>query len=172
MRGSVILGVILVGVTVFFAVTSFWYNGMAGFVPLILAVSTFCLAVLVLVGEWFPGIMKAFEVSLEDVLTSAAVEGEIESPVEPPKPTGNEMKVILAVFGWFIAFAIALFFCGFYIATGVFALLFTRLQGKLGWPGAIFMVVLGLGFFYGAFQEALGVDLFEGVLFDAQVPPL
>ena len=172
MKGSVVLGLILVGIAVFFAAQSFSYNGMAGFVPLALAVPTLCLAVLVLAGERFPGIMKVFEVSLEDVLSSAAGEGKIESPVEPPKPKGNEVKVIFAIFIWFSAFAVVLFFFGFYVATGLFALLFTRFQGKLSWVGAVFMVVLGLGFFYGIFQEALGVDLFGGVLFDAQVPPL
>jgi hypothetical protein len=172
MRGSVILELVLVGIAVFFAVGSFSYNRMAGFVPLALSIPTLCLALLVLAGERFPGILKVFEVSLEDVLTSVAGEGNVESPVEPTKPKGNDLKVIIMIFGWFAAFAVVLFFLGFYIATGVFALLFTRFQGKLGWPGAVFMTLLGLGFFYIAFQEALGVDLFEGVLFDAQVPPL
>ena len=172
MKGSVILGLILVGIAVFFAAQSFSYNGMAGFVPLILAVPTLCMAVLVLAGERFPGIMKVFEVSLEDVLSSAAAQGDIESPVEPTKPKGGEVKVIFAIFLWFSAFAVVLFFFGFYIATGLFALLFTRFQGKLSWIGAVFMVLLGLGFFYGVFQESLGVDLFEGLFFEAQVPPL
>jgi len=172
MRGSVVLEIFLVGITLFFAVGSLSYNRMAGFVPLALSIPTLCLALLVLAGERYPGLMKLFEVSLEDVLTSVGVEGDVESRVAPTKPAGNEMKVIMIIFGWFVAFAIGLFFFGFYIATGLFALLFTRFQGKLSWLGAVFMAVLGLGFFYGAFQEALGVDLFEGVLFDAQVPPL
>ena len=172
MKGSVILGIVLIGIALFFAVWSFSYNGMAGFVPLALAVPTLCLAVLVLASEWFPGIIAAFEVSLEDVLSSAAGESAVESPVEPTQPKAGEVKTIFVIFTWFAVFAIVLFFFGFFIATGLFALLFTRMQGKLSWTGAVFMVILGLGFFYGIFQEALGVDLFPGLFFEAQVPPL
>lgn len=170
MKGSVILGIVLVGIAVLFAVGSFSYRGMAGFVPLTLAVPTAILAALVLAGEKFPAIIRFFDVSLEDVLASGT--GGVDQAVEPEKPRGSEMKLIVAMFLWFIAFVGVLFFAGFYIATGLFSLLFTRFQGGIGWLGAIFMTVLACGFFYIVFQEALGVDLFEGVLFDAQVPPI
>jgi hypothetical protein len=169
-KGSVILGIILVGITGFFAISAFSYHGMARFVPLVLSVPTLCLVVLVLLGERFPAIMSVFEVSLEDVL--ARGEGDVESAAEPAEPKGNEFGLVVLMFAWFSAFAVVLFFAGFYIASALFALFFTRFQGKIGWFGSILMAVLGVGFFYFVFQETLNVDLFEGLLFGAQVPPL
>lgn len=172
MKGSVLLGIFLIGISAFFAVSSFSYRGMAGFVPLVLAVPTLCLAALVLAGERFPRIMKAFEVSLEDVLAGPQSEDGAASAPAPDGTRGSELATIVIMFAWFAGYAVALFFVGFYIASGVFALLFTHYQGKIGWFGSLVMVTLALGFFYIVFQEALHVDLFAGALFDAQVPPL
>lgn len=170
MKGSVLLGIVLIGISAFFAVGSFSYRGMAGFVPLVLAVPTLCLAALVLAGERFPRLMKAFEVSLEDVL--AGPQSQDEAASAPGETRGSELATIVVMFAWFAGYAAALFFVGFYVASGVFALLFTRYQGKIGWFGSVLMAALALGFFYIVFQEALHVDLFAGALFDAQIPPL
>jgi hypothetical protein len=170
MKGSVILGIILVGITAFFAISSLSYRGMAGFVPLALSVPTLCLALLVLLGERFPAIMSIFEVSLEDVL--AGGETGTESAAEPAEPKANELGTIVVMFAWFTAFAVLLFFIGFYIASAIFALFFTRFQGKISWLGSILMAVLAVGFFYFVFLKVLNVDLFEGLLFGAIIPPL
>ena len=173
MKGSTLLGAILVATSLLFFGWSFSYGGMAGFVPLVLSLPTVALAVLCLAGERYPAIMKVFEVSLEDVLTSAAgTEGAV--PVEEPKtgPKAGELGLITRMFLWFAVFGVLVFITGFYISTLVFALSFTRLQGGIGWPGAVFITALALGFFYFIFQETLAVDLFEGVIFGAFIPPL
>ena len=171
MKGSTLLGVILVFTSLLFFGWSFSYGGMAGFVPLVLSVPTVVLAILCLAGERYPVIMKVFEVSLEDVLTSAAG-GEGAVQVEEPGPKAGEMGLITRMFLWFAVFGVLVFITGFYVSTLVFALAFTRLQGGIGWPGALFITALALGFFYFVFEETLAVDLFAGVIFGAFIPPL
>ena len=173
MKGSTLLGVILVATSLLFFGWSFSYRGMAGFVPLVLSLPTVALAILCLAGERYPSILKVFEVSLEDVLTSAAgAEGSVEVPGAQAGPKAGEMSLITRMFGWFAVFGVLVFITGFYISTTVFALSFTRIQGGINWFGAVFITALALGFFYFIFQETLSVDLFEGVLFGAFIPPL
>ncbi len=173
MKGSTLLGVILVFTSLLFFGWSFSYGGMAGFVPLVLSFPTVALAILCLAGERYPRIMSAFEVSLEDVLTSAAgAEGSVPGEEVQTGPKAGEMGLITRMFLWFVVFGVLVFITGFYISTLVFALAFTRLQGGIGWPGAVFITALALGFFYFIFEETLAVDLFAGVIFGAFIPPL
>ena len=171
MKGSVLLGIILVATGLLFFTWSFSYGGMAGFVPLVLSFPTLVLAALCLAGERYPAIMSAFEVSLEDVLAGAAG-GDGEAEVVEHGPKAGELGVIVRMFVWFGVFGVLVFICGFYISTLLFALLFTRYQGRIGWSGTVFITALGLGFFYFIFEETLAVDLFDGVIFGAFIPPL
>lgn len=172
MKGSTLLGAILVAVSALFLVWSFAYNGMAGFVPVVLALPTTVLAALCLAGERYPGILKAFEVSLEDVLSTAAGDAKVEGPAASEGAGAGEMARITRMFVWFAAFGVLVFVAGFYVSTTLFALFFTRLQGGVSWQGSAFVTALALGFFYFVFEETLKVDLFAGVLFGAFVPPL
>lgn len=169
-KGSTLLGAVLVAVSALFLVWSFAYNGMAGFVPVVLAFPTTVLAALCLAGERYPGILKAFEVSLEDVLSTAA--GDAGGPAAAEGAGAGEMKLITRMFVWFAVFGVLVFVAGFYVSTTLFALFFTRLQGGVSWQGSAFVTALALGFFYFVFEETLKVDLFAGVLFGAFVPPL
>ena len=117
---------------------------MAGFVPLVLSLPTVALAVVCLAGERYPGILKVFEVSLEDVLTSAA-EVKVEVPGAQAGPKAGDMGLITRMFGWFALFGLLVFITGFYISTTVFALSFTRIQGGINWFGAVFITALALG---------------------------
>lgn len=172
MKGSTLLGVILVGTAALFFGWSFSYGGMAGFVPLVLAFPTLVLAALCLAGERYPRIMSAFEVSLEDVLTSAAGADDAADAAARQGPRSGEFALIVRMFVWFTVFGILVFISGFYVSTFLFAVLFTRYQGRIGWPGTAFITALALGFFYFIFEETLAVDLFAGVIFGAFIPPL
>ena len=172
MKGSTLLGIILVATSLLFFGWSFSYGGMAGFVPLVLAFPTVVLAVLCLAGERYPAIMSAFEVSLEDVLSGAAGgEGAAEEAQEHV-PKAGELALIVRMFVWFTIFGVLVFISGFYISTLLFAVFFTRYQGRIGWPGTALITALALGFFYFIFEETLAVDLFAGVIFGAFIPPL
>ena len=171
MKGSVLLGIILVATALLFFGWSFSYGGMAGFVPLVLSFPTLALAALCLAGERYPAIMSAFEVSLEDVLAGAATgEHDVEEAQEGPK--AGELGLIVRMFVWFGIFGVLVFISGFYISTLLFAVFFTRYQGRINWPGTVFITALALGFFYFIFEETLAVDLFAGVIFGAFIPPL
>ncbi|MCY4488641.1 MAG: tripartite tricarboxylate transporter TctB family protein [Deltaproteobacteria bacterium] len=171
MKGSTLLGVILVATAALFFGWSFSYGGMAGFVPLVLAFPTLLLAALCLAGERYPRILSAFEVSLEDVLSSAAgAEDVVETAQQGPK--AGELGLIVRMFVWFAAFGVLVFITGFYVSTFLFAVLFTHKQGGIGWPGTAFITALALGFFYFIFERTLAVDLFAGVIFGAFIPPL
>lgn len=169
LSGSAIFGLFLLAVSLSFAFRSFSYSGMAGFVPLAMAIPTALLTVIVLVGEWFPSVTRYFEVGLEDFLSTTPGEGEDPS-VSAPQP--GEVKLIVESFGWFVAFAVVLFFAGFYVAAALFALPFMRFQGKIGWPSSVGVTVLIEAFFYVVFEQVLSVNLFKGILFGSFVLPL
>ena len=172
MKGSVLLGIILVAASLLFFGWSFSYGGMAGFVPLVLAFPTVVLAALCLAGERYPAIMSAFEVSLEDVLSTAAGSEDAGDTAAEEGPKAGEFALIVRMFVWFSVFGVLVFISGFYISTFLFAVLFTRYQGRIGWPGTALITALALGFFYFIFEETLAVDLFAGVIFGAFIPPL
>ena len=172
MKGSTLLGVILVATSLLFFGWSFSYGGMAGFVPLVLAFPTLVLAALCLAGERYPAIMSAFEVSLEDVLSGAAGAEGVDTDEAGHGPKPGDFKLIVRMFVWFAIFGVLVFISGFYVSTFLFAILFTHYQGRIGWPGTIFITALALGFFYFIFEETLAVDLFAGVIFGAFIPPL
>ena len=115
--------------------------------------------------------MSAFEVSLEDVLSGAAG-GEGVEEQAPTGPQPGQLGLIVRMFVWFSVFGVLVFISGFYVSTFLFAILFTHYQGRIGWPGTIFITALALGFFYFIFEETLAVDLFAGVIFGAFIPPL
>ena len=171
MKGSTLLGAILVATSLLFFGWSFSYGGMAGFVPLVLSFPTLVLAALCLAGERYPAIMTAFEVSLEDVLSGAAG-AESGEEQAPEGPQAGQLALIVRMFVWFGVFGVLVFISGFYVSTFLFAVFFTHYQGRIGWPGTIFITALALGFFYFIFQETLAVDLFAGVIFGAFIPPL
>lgn len=173
MKGSTLLGVILAATALLFFGWSFSYGGMAGFVPLVLSLPTLVLAVLCLVGERYPAILSVFEVSLEDVLATAATgEHDVDASEAQEGPKAGELRLIVRIFAWFAVFGVLVFISGFYVSTFLFALLFTRYQGRIGWPGTVFITALALGFYYFIFEETLAVDLFDGFLFGAFIPPL
>ena len=121
MKGSTLLGVILVGTAALFFGWSFSYGGMAGFVPLVLAFPTLVLAALCLAGERYPRIMSAFEVSLEDVLTSAAGAEDAAEAAAQQGPRAGEFALIVRMFVWFTVFGVLVFISGFYVSTFLFA---------------------------------------------------
>lgn len=171
MKGSTLLGLILAATAGLFFVWSFSYSGMSGFVPLVLSFPTFVMAVVCLVGERYPAVLSMFEVSLEDVLSNAAGSGEPDAAVAK-EPKAGELGLIIRMFVWFTAFGALVLVAGFFVSTFLFAVLYTRIQGRVGWLGTAFITSLAMGFFYFIFQETLAVDLFAGVLFGAFIPPL
>ncbi len=174
MKGATLLGVILVAAAGLFFAWSFSYGGMAGFVPLVLSLPTLLLAALCLAGERYPRIISAFEVSLEDVLSSAtgAEEEGAKAQEATQGPKAGEFAVIVRMFIWFAVFGVLVLITGFYVSTFLFAVFFTHYQGNIAWPGTVFITALALGFFYFIFEETLAVDLFSGIIFGAFVPPL
>jgi hypothetical protein len=168
-RGSVIFGFFLLAVSLFFAFGSFEFHGMVGFVPLVMAIPTALLTVMVLLGEWFPSINRYFEVGLEDLLSTAT--GGEGAPTASVARAG-EARLVVQTFGWFVGFAVILFLAGFYVATALFALPYMRFQGKISWLGSAAVTLLVEVFFYVVFEQVLNVSLFEGILLGGSVLPL
>jgi hypothetical protein len=167
-KGSVIFGLFLLLVSLFFLFWSFSYRGMAEFVPLVFAVPTTLLTLLILLGERYSRVAQYFEVGLEELFSTEAAQSQ--NPGASTAPRG-EVKIILRTFGWFAAFAAIVFLAGFYVATALFALLFMHFQGRIGWIGSIGATLLSEIFFYAVFDRMLQVNFYPGIFFGAQIPP-
>lgn len=166
-KGSLIFGLFLFAVSLFFLFGSFSYRGMAEFVPLLFSIPTALLTLVALLGERYPRFMRYFEVGLEELLPTTPVQSQ--NPSAAPR---EEAKLIAQTFGWFGVFVTILFLAGFYVATALFALLFMRFQERVGWIGSIATTVLAELFLYLVFEQILQVNLFSGIFFEDRVPPL
>lgn len=167
--GSVIFALFLLAISLFFTLGSFRYGGMAEFVPLVLAIPTGVLTLIVVVGERYPGLTRYFEAGLDAWLSTTA--GGSQNP-SVSRVSLREAKLVLKTFGWFVLFGVLVFLAGFYVATALFALLFMRFQGRIGWVGATGATLFAELFFYAVFERILQVNLFSGILFGSPVPPL
>lgn len=73
----------------------------------------------------------------------------------------------LPIYGWVWIFIAGVVGFGFLIAPPILLLAYLRLRSRERWGVCLALPLAVLALFYGLFQVALGVDLFEGL-----VPPL
>jgi len=167
-RGNILFTCLLLVFILIVILTSLTYSPQARLIPLLIGGVTLILGILVLISEFYPGLLRTLDVSLMDFATSA-------TPTETDSEKPTEMQVVKKVLNisiWLASFLVLIYFIGFLISIGVFVLLFLKVYGKRSWVKTIIVSVLTWGFIYGTFEMFIKVELFRGILFEAIVPPI
>jgi hypothetical protein len=143
---------------------SFGFKKDARLVPLLIGIPTLVLAITALISEKYPRLATLFNISLEDI-TGVTETGAVPSE----KDVG---KKVLAISVWMVDLFILIFLVGFVIATPVFMFLFFRISVRAGWLKTLVIAIVMGGIIYGGFEILMKGNMFEGILFDAILPPL
>lgn len=158
---------LVVTFTLVIVLTSFSYFPKARLLPLVVGIPTLIFSILALIGEIYPKLLRLLDVSLIDYTAGGLVKEE-ESLGKPKDTTRQVLNLSL----WLTGFFILVYLVGFLISIGVFGLLFLKVYGKVGWLKAIVVTAGTWGFIVGMFEVFMKVELFQGVLFGAIVPPI
>jgi len=167
-RGNMLFTGLLLAFILVIILTSLTYSPKARLIPLIIGGGTLVLAILALLSEFYPGLLRTLDVSLMDFAASGAA-------IEPgsEQPSGVKVaKRVLNMSMWLAIFFVLIYLVGFLISIGVFVLLFLKVYGKIGWVKTIAVSAITWGFIYGTFEVFIKVELFRGILFGAIVPPI
>ncbi len=108
------------------------------------------------------------------ILAAIGLVGEIVSREKPEAAaTGDEdareakakegLRIYLPISAWILGVSAAIYLVGFVIAIPVFILTYMKSHG-IKWTISIISTIVTIAVIYGAFEVALGVDLYQGQL--------
>jgi len=163
-RWSFWFSLLLLLIVLVFVLLSFGYSADARLVPLVVGIPTLALAILVLLGERYPRLTTLFDVSLEDL-------GKVGHAESAPTETHSTGK-LLALLAWMFGLLILVFLAGYVIAIPIFTLLFLKISTRASWLKTIIITLIMGGIIYGGFEVWMRGNLFEGMFFEAILPPI
>jgi hypothetical protein len=148
-----------------FVVYSFRYGREARLIPLLVALTTLALVILVLIHDHRP---LAFLQRMDIDLTSKYRTQSISAPQDSRPSITSLVYIACWIFGFFIAVLII----GFHFSIPLFTLVYLKIKGKVSWfKAASSAAVLGAAA-YAVFELIMGFRLFQGWLFGEILPPL
>jgi len=145
------------------------YGPKERLIPLGVLVPCIVLAVILLLGEKYPKLIKRF-----DLKSNMLAQQHFKKPTDTEnttKPAGKDNHV-LSICLWSTGFLLLVFICGFLIAIPIYLLLFLKLYGEIRWMKAAAVALITWGAVYIFFEILLSEELFRGILFRAYVPPI
>ena len=166
--GRLIFVGLLVIFTLVMVLTSFSYFPKARLVPLVVGIPTLILAILAIIGEAYPKLLRSLDVNLKNF---NGWDQDQEARLEELREMQFGRRVLIQ-FIWLIGFIILIYLVGFLIGIAVFAILFLKVYGKVGWIKTLAIAAGTWGFIFFMFETFMKVALFKGVLFGAIVPPI
>jgi hypothetical protein len=149
-------------------VVSLGYDEKARLVPMLVAVPTLVLAVLVLFVGDRPGPSAALDADSVNLAEIAGLSEDAPGPPPPEGPRGSALSIIL----WIVLLCLLVLLVGFMVATPVFILFFMRLQARASWRASAAVAVIMFAVVYGGFDVLMKGDMFEGILFGSDLPPI
>ncbi|GAB6174006.1 hypothetical protein JCM15765_34840 [Paradesulfitobacterium aromaticivorans] len=163
LKGNAIFELFLLVLSVAMFFVSWSYNPRARFIPEILSVVMFILAMLLLLGENVPSLQKrmgfmrqkgfftntgsAGKISEQDqgAVTDSGTEKETEPVSESDASLKENLKLVRLLL-WLIAFVVMLRFVSYLITVPVWLLLFIKAEGERSWRQSA-LVAVGMGIF-------------------------
>ncbi|MFC1817004.1 tripartite tricarboxylate transporter TctB family protein [Thermodesulfobacteriota bacterium] len=151
----------LIAIVLIIFILTLNYDAKTRLMPLVTVIPTMILGIAVLVGELFPRFKKMFEVDLFKIM-SISNEREV-------KAKWSEKIGFFIIFSWLILFTMLIFVTGFLVAVPVCVFLYIKFPGNISWTKSLIATAALWIFIYVVFQILMGLQLFQGVLFDAIV---
>ena len=168
-KGSFFVTLVLLVFLLIFLGLALSYGPKEKLIPLGVLVPCIVLAIILLLGEKYPNLIKLF-----DLKASMLAQTHFKKPPDAENatnPIGWDNK-ILSICIWSSGFFLLVFLCGFLIAIPIYLLLFLKLYGNIKWIKAATVALITWGAVYIFFEILLGEELFRGILFRAYVPPI
>ena len=121
--------------------------------------------ILILLSERYPRLIALFDVSLGDV-------AKAKECSEPEASETDMGRRVLAMSAWIVGLFILIFLIGFLITVPLFAFLFLKIHGHVGWLKTLAVSIVIGSVIYSGFEIAMKVDMFNGILFGDLPPPI
>ncbi|MFC1917080.1 tripartite tricarboxylate transporter TctB family protein [Chloroflexota bacterium] len=166
-KGRFCFTAILLVFTLVFIVMALQYRESARQIPLIFAIPTALLGVLMLFAERYPRLIRVFDVSLQDLVKTDTSKFKDKDEGGSTNPHGAMITL-----AWVVGYFLSIVFIGFLIATPIFTLLYTIMQWRVAILKAIIISVFMLLILYFGFNMFMLADLFPGSLLGGILPPL
>ncbi len=175
-KGEFWFCVVMIALVAGFVIGSFTYSPTARLFPLLVGIPTLLLLGVIAAGTKYKQLLAPFDetyvVSKKDKGKAAAI---VEPAAQVPSGTREDNKSlgnVSRLIGWMVFFFALIFFFGFYIAVPVFVLGFLRFRARQNWrKSIIFAAVMGT-LLYVSYETLMRVDLFQGIIFGDNLPPL
>jgi len=161
--------VVLLVFALVFGAVSLTYSAEARLVPLLVAVPTALLCVVILLSERYPGLIKNFDVSITDLIST---DKDLAERFKTSSDRGDDSpRRVVANFGWFVSLFIGIFLVGFLISVTLFTLLYLKFIWRISWLKVSIVTLLVGAIIFGGFELLLEAELYRGILFGAIIPP-
>ncbi|MFC2040620.1 tripartite tricarboxylate transporter TctB family protein [Chloroflexota bacterium] len=149
---------------------SFSYKPEGRLVPLIVGIPTLILAILVVLSERYPRLIRVFDVNLEDMGRTGLTEAvAIEESMPKENYSGQKLRNLLI---WIFGLFLLIFFVGYVIAVPLYLFLFLKFFSRASWLKTTIITLVMASIVYGGFEVGMRGNLFEGILFGAFLPPI
>ena len=169
LKSSFFVTIVLLIFLLIFLGLALSYGPKERLIPLGVLVPCIVLAVILLLGEKYPKLIKLFDLK-SNMLTQTHFKKPSDAE-NTTKPIGWDNK-ILSICLWSTGFFVLVFLFGFLIAIPIYLLLFLKLYGNIKWIKAATVALITWGAVYIFFEILLSEELFRGILFSAYVPPI
>lgn len=156
--------------------SSFIYSWEGRILPFLTGVLASGLGIIVLIREFFPDFLRGLDEGVLGTTEELKKEDTTQAPqsikLDEDEEIEASLRDFLAMAGWVIALAIAVFLVGFYIASALFALLYIRNKARASWVKAALVSIGICAVLYLFFELMLNLPLFRGLVFDDYIPPI
>lgn len=150
----------------FITIRSFGYSSRGRLVPLIVAIPTLGLLLVVSTYQISPAfadridsIFQTNGLDIDERMSDLGDREDITSSEE-----AQETKQLVQVLAWIVITFVLILLVGFLPGLLIFLLGFYKVQARQPWTSTILYTLLAWGFIYAIFQIILNVPLYEGIL--------
>ncbi|MDW7738750.1 MAG: tripartite tricarboxylate transporter permease [Bacillota bacterium] len=157
-NGEFIFTAVVTAFVLLIMAVSFQYGERARMVPLLVSSGTLVLLLGLLVGHFFPELMKRMEVGLDDMLGGSSKQ-KCDAEEKEQTAIGSVLRIIF----WIVGLATIIFLFGLPVSIPLLLLAFLLFEGKVVWWKALLIAAVGSVIFFVALNY-LGVRLWLGAI--------
>ncbi len=160
-KGSFIFTMLIILYMLLLFVLSFTYGERTRLVPLVILTPGLLLGIFLLIGEYFPALLRQTDVDLVNIRRSGL---EAEASLD----RGGVLigrRGFLIVTGYLIGFSVCILLVGFLIAVPIGVFVFIKVFGRQSWLKSLAITAATWAFIYLLFVVVMNFDIFEGILF-------
>jgi len=140
--------------------TGFKYPKEVRIVPFIVGMPTLILLLVLIVGEFYPGLLRGVEFAIEGLF------GGKSQTCDTKKINGEftGWRPTLTIMAWIILYYGFTFLLGFILVSPIFIALFLIVKAEIKWPAALFYTAISVALLFAGLISVLKVDIWAGAI--------